>query len=121
MSAHCNSGASPQLRVRPRPLKAACRQSCPVKHCSRTCPSRKHCLPTAAAPRFYPPARCAIAIELLLTDSLPITCLPAGELNFVLIGVILQLVSICTESTRLTLVQLLLQSRGLKLNPVTTM
>ena len=38
-----------------------------------------------------------------------------------LIGVILQLVSICTESTRLTLVQLLLQSRGLKLNPVTTM
>eukprot|EP00891_Asterochloris_glomerata_P000641 jgi/Astpho2/641/Aster-04482 len=44
-----------------------------------------------------------------------------GELNFVLIGVILQLVSICTESTRLTLVQLLLQSRGLKLNPVTTM
>ena len=55
------------------------------------------------------------------TDPPPCPCLPAGELNFVLIGVILQLVSICTESTRLTLVQLLLQSRGLKLNPVTTM
>ena len=32
-----------------------------------------------------------------------------GELNFVLIGVILQLISVATESTRLTLVQILLQ------------
>ncbi len=77
------------------------------------------CLPMAALPGFHPTARCAI--ELLYTDSPPCPCPPAGELNFVLIGVILQLVSICTESTRLTLVQLLLQSRGLKLNPVTTM
>ena len=34
-----------------------------------------------------------------------------GEINFVLIGVILQLISVATESTRLTLVQILLQVR----------
>jgi hypothetical protein len=45
-----------------------------------------------------------------------------GELNFVLVGVLLQLVSIAVEATRLTMVQLLLQRRGnLKLNSITTM
>lgn len=44
-----------------------------------------------------------------------------GELNFVLFGVMLQMASILTESTRLSLVQILLQSRGLKLNPLTTL
>ncbi|KAK9834440.1 hypothetical protein WJX74_001775 [Apatococcus lobatus] len=44
-----------------------------------------------------------------------------GELNFHLLGVVLQLLSVCTESTRLTLVQILLQRRGLSLNPITTM
>ncbi len=44
-----------------------------------------------------------------------------GEINFVLVGVILQLLSVMTESTRLTLVQILLQRRGLTLNPITTM
>lgn len=48
-------------------------------------------------------------------------CFPAGELNFVVIGVVLQMCSICTESTRLVLVQILLQRRGLKLNPITTL
>ena len=43
-----------------------------------------------------------------------------GELNFVALGVMLQLLSVCTESTRLTLVQILLQRRGLSLNPITT-
>jgi hypothetical protein len=32
-----------------------------------------------------------------------------GEINFVVIGVIMQLLSVTTESTRLTLVQILLQ------------
>lgn len=32
-----------------------------------------------------------------------------GEINFVVIGVVLQLISVMTESTRLTLVQILLQ------------
>lgn len=44
-----------------------------------------------------------------------------GEINFVVVGVMVQLASIASESTRLTLVQILLQRRGLKLNPFTTM
>jgi len=44
-----------------------------------------------------------------------------GELNFNLLGVLLQVGSIISESLRLVLVQLLLQSRGLKLNPITTL
>ena len=45
----------------------------------------------------------------------------AGELAFSATGVALQLASVCTEAARLTLVQLLLQARGLSLNPVTTL
>eukprot|EP00884_Botryococcus_braunii_P008410 jgi/Botrbrau1/17570/Bobra.0166s0017.1 len=44
-----------------------------------------------------------------------------GEINFVVTGVVIQLLSVLTESTRLTLVQILLQRRGLTLNPITTM
>ena len=44
-----------------------------------------------------------------------------GELQFNLTGVGLQLTSIITESIRLVLVQILLQSRGLKLNPIITL
>ena len=34
-----------------------------------------------------------------------------GEMNFVVVGVLLQLLSVATESTRLSLVQILLQVR----------
>ena len=44
-----------------------------------------------------------------------------GEINFNVVGVMFQLTSIVTESVRLVLVQILLQSRGLKLNPITTL
>jgi hypothetical protein len=44
-----------------------------------------------------------------------------GEVNFNLVGVAFQLSSIVMESVRLVLVQILLQSRGLKLNPITTL
>ncbi|PRW59075.1 sugar phosphate phosphate translocator [Chlorella sorokiniana] len=44
-----------------------------------------------------------------------------GEINFVVVGVMLQMASVATESTRLTLVQILLQRRGIKLNPITTL
>lgn len=44
-----------------------------------------------------------------------------GEINFNIIGVAFQLSSIFMESVRLVLVQILLQSRGLKLNPITTL
>ena len=40
-----------------------------------------------------------------------------GEINFVVIGVILQLISVATESTRLTLVQILLQVSSCILTP----
>ena len=45
----------------------------------------------------------------------------AGELNFNLIGVLFQGGSIATESSRLVLIQILLQQRGIKLNPITTL
>eukprot|EP00884_Botryococcus_braunii_P014630 jgi/Botrbrau1/23168/Bobra.0041s0019.1 len=44
-----------------------------------------------------------------------------GEINFVLVGVIFQLGSLVTESIRLTMVQIILQKRNLKLNPITTL
>jgi hypothetical protein len=40
---------------------------------------------------------------------------------FVLVGVIFQVASLLSEATRLTMVQLLLQSKGIKLNPITTL
>ena len=46
---------------------------------------------------------------------------PAGELNFDVLGVMFQTGSIVTESFRLALVQILLQQRGIKLNPVSTL
>lgn len=47
--------------------------------------------------------------------------LPAGELVFVLVGVICQGVSLLSEALRLTLVQVLLQRRGFTLTPLSTM
>lgn len=54
---------------------------------------------------------------LLTTKRTPI----AGEMHFVLIGAALQALSLFSEAGRLVLVQLLLQGRGVKLNPITTM
>ena len=45
----------------------------------------------------------------------------AGEVALVPVGVAMQLGSVLMESTRLALVQILLQKRGLKLNPITTL
>jgi hypothetical protein len=56
---------------------------------------------------------------LLITAGITITSF--GELNFDVIGVACQLTSIFAESLRLVLVQILLQSCGLELNPVTTL
>mmetsp|Transcript_13619 Transcript_13619/g.29172 ORF Transcript_13619/g.29172 Transcript_13619/m.29172 type:complete len:345 (-) Transcript_13619:669-1703(-) len=44
-----------------------------------------------------------------------------GEIHFVVTGVLLQVGSICCESVRLTLVQILLQKRGIKMNPISTL
>jgi hypothetical protein len=40
---------------------------------------------------------------------------------FVLVGVVCQVASLLAEATRLTMVQLLLQSKGIKLNPITSL
>ncbi|GMH44092.1 hypothetical protein BSKO_12026 [Bryopsis sp. KO-2023] len=45
----------------------------------------------------------------------------AGEINFVVVGVVIQLIAIVSESVRITLIQILLQKRGIKLNPITTL
>lgn len=45
----------------------------------------------------------------------------AGEINLVPIGIAMQLASVLLESIRLALVQILMQRRGLNLNPVTTL
>lgn len=42
-----------------------------------------------------------------------------AELEFVLLGVVYQLLSIVFESARITLVQILIQRKGLRLNPIT--
>eukprot|EP00877_Chromochloris_zofingiensis_P006142 jgi/Chrzof1/1781/Cz10g20260.t1 len=57
----------------------------------------------------------------LLVVVLGILMASYGELHFVVLGVALQIASIFTESIRLTLVQILLQAKGVKLNPITTM
>ena len=44
-----------------------------------------------------------------------------GEINFNVVGFMYQLSGIVTESVRLVLVQILLQARGLRLNPITTL
>ncbi|GAQ82059.1 Nucleotide-sugar transporter family protein [Klebsormidium nitens] len=44
-----------------------------------------------------------------------------GEIRFDVFGVILQLGAVATEATRLILVQILLTSKGLKLNPITSL
>ena len=49
----------------------------------------------------------AVAVQVVVTVGVAIASY--GEINFVVIGVILQLISVATESTRLTLVQILLQ------------
>lgn len=72
----------------------------------------KACVHTAMPPR---PAKQGTHLTRAVPNAY------TGEINFIWMGVILQLASIVTESSRLTLVQLLLQSRGLKLNPITSL
>jgi hypothetical protein len=44
-----------------------------------------------------------------------------GEVRFVLTGVALQAAALVAEASRLVMVQLLVQGRGVRLNPITTM
>lgn len=45
----------------------------------------------------------------------------AGEVNFVIIGVALQVFSVIAEAIRLTFIQIMLQKKGVKLNPISTL
>ena len=60
-----------------------------------------------------------VAILALITAGIAVASY--GEAVFVLVGVVYQLASICTESNRVVLVQILLQGQGVHLNPVTSM
>jgi len=60
-------------------------------------------------------------IYIMLVITFGIAIASYGELAFVLTGVLFQLGSIATESNRIVLVQILLQSKGVKLNPITSM
>lgn len=62
-----------------------------------------------------------VTLGNMLVVSLGVAVASYGEINFIVMGVVLQLLAICTESTRLSLTQILLQSSGLKLNPITTL
>jgi hypothetical protein len=65
-------------------------------------------------------ARCAWLMRSPLPPCPPATTTP-GEVRFVPLGVALQAASLAAEAGRLVLVQLLLQGRGVRLNPITTM
>jgi hypothetical protein len=60
-------------------------------------------------------------VAIMLVISVGVAIASYGELAFVLAGVLLQLASVCSESNRIVLIQMLLQSKGIKLNPITSM
>ncbi|KAG2490063.1 hypothetical protein HYH03_011528 [Edaphochlamys debaryana] len=62
-----------------------------------------------------------IFMSCLLVVSVGVAIASYGEIEFNMIGFLCQAGSILTESSRLCLIQILLQSRGIKLNPVTTL
>jgi hypothetical protein len=62
-----------------------------------------------------------VTMSNMLVVTVGVAIASYGEINFHPLGVALQLASLATESTRLTLVQILLQRKGLKMNPFTTM
>ena len=72
---------------------------------------------------------CTLKTETFHSTLLVVVCIVSmgiciasyGELALNYIGLTLQLSSVLVESTRITLIQILLQSRGLKLNSITTL
>jgi drug/metabolite transporter (DMT)-like permease len=57
----------------------------------------------------------------MVTISIGVAIAAYGEARFNLWGVILQLSAVCVEALRLVLIQILLNSRGISLNPITTL
>ncbi|GMH10836.1 hypothetical protein Nepgr_012677 [Nepenthes gracilis] len=57
----------------------------------------------------------------MVSISLGVAIAAYGEARFDLWGVILQLGAVCFEATRLVLIQILLNSKGIQLNPITSL
>ncbi|KAG0581747.1 hypothetical protein M758_3G003700 [Ceratodon purpureus] len=57
----------------------------------------------------------------MVTISIGVAIAAYGEARFNLWGVTLQLSAVCVEALRLVLIQILLNSRGISLNPITTL
>lgn len=57
----------------------------------------------------------------MVTISVGVAIAAYGEAQFNLWGVTLQLAAVCVEALRLVLIQILLNSRGISLNPITTL
>ena len=67
-------------------------------------------------------ASVSLSVSLMSKYAAPsYCCFVPGEMVFIAIGVACQVASIFAEAIRLILVQILLQRKGIKLNPVTTM
>ncbi|GJP51124.1 hypothetical protein CLOM_g10291 [Closterium sp. NIES-68] len=64
--------------------------------------------------------RCATMSNMLLV-SVGVGIAAYGEANFNFTGVLLQLAAVAFEATRLVLIQILLASKGISLNPITSL
>ena len=64
--------------------------------------------------------RCDMFINMLLISA-GVAIASYGEINFNVIGTVYQILGIFGEALKLVLTQILLQRRGLSLNPITTL
>lgn len=78
-----------------------------VSACPPSWPFLRTSLMSVAHSARRAPSWCQLSRRTASCTAKPSTC--AAEINFIWIGVILQMASVATESTRLTLVQILLQ------------
>jgi len=65
-------------------------------------------------------ARCDVFMNMVLV-SVGVVVSSYGEINFNVIGTVYQVMGIFAEALRLVLTQVLLQKKGLTLNPVTSL
>lgn len=65
-------------------------------------------------------ARCDVFMNMVLV-SVGVVVSSYGEINFNVIGTVYQVMGILAEALRLVLTQVLLQKKGLTLNPVTSL
>ena len=77
------------------------------------------CVAPSCQPNLHPsPAISTVAPKQPQQLKAPIN---AGEVQFVVVGVLVQLATIVLESVRLIMAQLLLQQQGIRMNPLTAL